>query len=103
MLNPKLQKMISDFINSDLILNCLMDEYQITLEEAIKVRNEYKDPSDAFYVDYYCSDNQYLFVDVKTMGTVQIKKEEDDFVVDIFKFDVDDSIATCRASLEELK
>jgi hypothetical protein len=58
---------------------------------------------DSFKIDDANSDEQYLFVDVVGFGTVQIKREEEGIVVDIFPFHVvDEPVASTWAHISDL-
>jgi len=52
-----------------------------------------------FIVDKFNSDNEYFYVDIAGVGTVQIHVTDDGVSVDMFPLNIDDScVASCWAS-----
>lgn len=56
-----------------------------------------------YTIDKVNSDEEYLYIDLQGIGTIQIKKEEAGIVVDIYPLrTVDEPVASTWASFDEL-
>ena len=59
--------------------------------------------TNTFKIDATNSDEEYLYVDVKGLGTVAVKAQEEGIVVDIYPFHVaDEAVASTWAHINDL-
>jgi hypothetical protein len=56
-----------------------------------------------YNIDENNSDEEYLYIDMTGIGTIQIKKDDEGIIVNIFPLNVaEESVASCYAFYNEL-